>query len=150
MTSPPQNPKGRRRLFVVAIGILLVGLVWSFCPRRVDPRFVGNWTWTDEIIAGRSGELNLLPDGTAVGTYWNSDEQVRTRWRVDGNRFLYGDGFWRGSNIVTDIDSIIASATGTIRYRLGGAYWQIELAEPDRIVMTSGSLRWTLIRRSEP
>ena len=148
MSSPASRLKGRRRLLVVAVVILLIGLVWSFWPRQGDPRFVGTWAWTDAIVGGRSGELKLLPDGTAVGTYSNSIGQARTRWRVDGDRFLYGDGAWRGSNIVATFDSMILWLTGTTRYRVGAAYWQIEKVEQDRIEMTSGSLRWTLIRIS--
>jgi len=144
---PPTNP--RRRWIVIAVSVLLLAVVWRLWPQNPDARFVGTWDWTDEQIAGRGGVLTLYANGSAVGSYAGHPETVRTRWNTDGDRFLYGDGIGRQSGLVSDFDSVVIWLTGTTRFRVGVASWTIEAVDDDRIVLTSGTLRWTLIRKPD-
>jgi len=143
MTAPPSPPKRRRRRVVVTIAVVVVGLCWWMWP-RVDPRFVGRWSFTHVGSETPSpyGVLILSPSLRRGAISRNGGASfTELQWRTRGDTLEM-------------IPTLIASPgllPRRIRWELGAgeAGWvaSARFHSPDEIELRGGEVGHVILRR---
>ena len=107
MTDEAQDPKRKRRRWIIAVVLLfVVGVAgWCYWP-RVDQRFVGTWRFEDDWTAGRLKTKTYHADGTWV--FKANTLTSEGTWRVRGDQLCIRES----DTLASPVRALIAGMTG--------------------------------------
>jgi hypothetical protein len=107
MTDEAQDPKRKRRRWIIAVVLLfVVGVAGWCCWPRVDQRFVGTWRYEDDWTAGRLKTNTYRADGT--WEFRGQEVTLSGTWRVRGNQLCFRDS----DTLASPVRALIAGLTG--------------------------------------